>query len=216
MFVTMYSLGQLPKGLEELYEKFQDDKTRENAVAHDTAVLNFRKDFELPCWPYNEPDPDGFNYMDHFCEHLRSMDIIYYDDGEIEDGNKYIAGPIFPFPAEFYSELEKPRTVYRHRVFLYKDIDDEDKLYTPMSWPNDDMQGQALKAKIDSNPMTSDGLAWGELNLSGKMPSIVYGSFIRFIPDKKKSTVSQSWDTSRFNKKKVMQEKKGDEWQDVS
>lgn len=196
MFVAFHTLNELPKGSKQVREEYKDSKSEDIRQDYITKVREFRKNFELPCWPYNDQD-----HMDHFKEFLRDLGIIYYDDGISEDGGKKVGGGIFPYEPEFYKDLVNV-TGYLHRVHLHKEIEDIDLLYTPMKWPYESTPGGiSMKNQIMSDPIMSDELAWGEMNSETLILSINYGRTIRYKKIKKESIASQPYDTSRFSKK---------------
>lgn len=215
MFVTLHTLNELPIEAGKLREQYSKDKSEDTLQEYIRVVREFRKSFELPCWPYNDSD-----HMDHFKEFLRGLNVVYYDDGVAEDGDKNVSGPIYPYESEYYSSLKYPLEGFVHRVHLHRMTDDEDLLYTPMKWPYDDSQaGILMKDKIQKDQIMSDELAWGEMNGKTQIDDIAYGGFIKYkkVAWEGNSSVSQNFDTSRFSKKgkKIKQENIKGEWTDV-
>ena len=139
--------------------------------------------------------------MDHFKEFLRELTVVYYDDGVTEDGNKYVGGPIWPYDKDYCDSLKSGIDIFRHRVHLYKDVEDVDKMFTPMTWPCGDPEGAYIEAKLKADPLTADMLAWGELNAKFPLDNIKYGQYIKVGPQDKKHTrsIGQQRDTSKYN-----------------
>lgn len=201
MQVTIYHLKQLPLGLEELRENYDNTKSKEDGLIHDQAVIDFRKSLEFPCWPYNDDE-----HMEVFCDYLREMEVFYYVDDLNYDGGRKIAFPIHPYTESFYENLKTPLVCYRSRVYIYHSMNTPDELlYTPMQWPYDnDSEGQKLKHMIQQNPITSDNLAWAELNKDVKVLECDYKDAIRvdlrYKPVKAMS-LQEAPDNSKYEKK---------------
>ena len=163
----------LPLGLEEVIEKHKDNPTDELAQEHNQMLRDFRKDFELPCWPYNDDD-----HMEHFKDWLVENSIFHYNDFLQWDGGKNVDGPIWSQPEQFYKDFDLTNVYYRSLVWLNMDQNSDDFLKA-RKWPYGDPEGKLLEKRIKEDPISSDELAWGELNKEQKFLEVDYLEPIR-------------------------------------
>lgn len=173
MYIIIYHEEKLPLGLQELLDQYNQNPTDELAHKYNNMLRDFRRNFELPCWPYNDED-----HMEHFKEFLRDNKIFLYNDLKQWDGGKNVDGPIWSYEEDYYNNFDVSKTYYRSLVWLVMN-DNSERFLMAATWPYDDPEGRNLQKKIQEDPIANDELAWGELNKEERFLEVEYLQPIR-------------------------------------